>query len=137
MYRSDDRGQSWTKVSRSNRYMRSLSATYGWVFGQLRVDPRDENTIYVLGISLNVSHDGWKTFVHDLIIHPRDDIMVIATHGRGMFSLDVRPIQEFGKPAEEKQEEKKEKGKIEEKKADQESDELQEEAEEEREMGVE
>ncbi len=40
----------------------SLSATYGWVFGQLRVDPNDENTIYVMGLALNVSHDGGKTF---------------------------------------------------------------------------
>ena len=35
-----------------------------------------------------------NTFVHDLIVHPRDDILVIATHGRGMYAMDARPIQE-------------------------------------------
>jgi hypothetical protein len=27
--------------------------------------------------------------VHDLIVHPRDNIVVIATHGRGMWALDA------------------------------------------------
>ena len=62
VYRSDDKGQSWQRVSESNRYMRRLSATYGWVFGQIRVDPNDENTVYVMGLALNVSRDGGKTF---------------------------------------------------------------------------
>ncbi len=42
------------------------------------------------------------TFVHDLIVHPRDDMLVIATHGRGMYALDVRPIQAHGQPEAEK-----------------------------------
>jgi photosystem II stability/assembly factor-like uncharacterized protein len=42
--------------------MRNLSATYGWVFGQIRVDPVNENKIYVMGLSLNVSEDAGKTF---------------------------------------------------------------------------
>ena len=31
--------------------------------------------------------------MHDLVIHPREDLMIAATHGRGMFALDVRPLQ--------------------------------------------
>jgi photosystem II stability/assembly factor-like uncharacterized protein len=42
--------------------MERHSATYGWVFGQMRVDPNDENTVYSMGLSLNVSTDGGKTF---------------------------------------------------------------------------
>ncbi len=34
------------------------------------------------------------TFVSDLVIHPREDIMVISTHGRGMWAMDVRTIQD-------------------------------------------
>ena len=33
-----------------------------------------------------------STFVQDLVVHPRDHIMVIATHGRGMYAMDVRTI---------------------------------------------
>ena len=53
---------TWRKVSASNEYMSEHSATYGWVFGQIRVDPTDENTIYTLGLGLNVSRDAGKTF---------------------------------------------------------------------------
>ena len=33
------------------------------------------------------------TYVHDLVIHPRDDIAVIATHGRGMWAMDVQMLR--------------------------------------------
>ena len=66
IYRSDNKGESWTEVSGQTEdmqtYMERHSATYGWVFGQMRVDPNDENTIYTMGLALNVSEDGGKTF---------------------------------------------------------------------------
>jgi carbamoyl-phosphate synthase small subunit len=42
--------------------MERHSNTYGWVFGQIRVDPNDANTVYTMGLGLNVSYDGGKTF---------------------------------------------------------------------------
>jgi photosystem II stability/assembly factor-like uncharacterized protein len=33
--------------------------------------------------------------VPDLVIHPRDRELVIATHGRSLFVLDIAPLQEF------------------------------------------
>jgi photosystem II stability/assembly factor-like uncharacterized protein len=62
IYRTDDKGRTWRKVSESNDAMERLAATYGWVFGQIRVDPTNENTIYVMGLGLNVSKDAGKTF---------------------------------------------------------------------------
>jgi photosystem II stability/assembly factor-like uncharacterized protein len=62
VYRSDDGGGRWRKVSADDRYMLRLSATYGWVFGQIRVDPTDPDVVYVMGLALNVSRDGGKTF---------------------------------------------------------------------------
>jgi photosystem II stability/assembly factor-like uncharacterized protein len=62
VYRTDDKGRTWRKVSESNDYMIEHSGTYGWVFGQIRVDPSDENTVYTLGLALNRSTDGAKTF---------------------------------------------------------------------------
>lgn len=66
VYRTDNKGKSWTLVSgqtpEMKRFMESHSATYGWVFGQIRVDPTNENTIYTMGLGLNVSTDGGKTF---------------------------------------------------------------------------
>lgn len=66
VYRSDNGGESWTRTSgltdETETYMQRHSGTYGWVFGQIRVDPLDENTVYTMGLDLNVSTDGGRTF---------------------------------------------------------------------------
>jgi len=98
VYRTDDKGKSWRRVSESNQYMERLSATYGWVFGQMRVDPNDENTIYVMGLALNQSVDGGKTFRplrgmhgdhHGLWIDPdNSDYLVNVNDGGVAISYD-------------------------------------------------
>lgn len=66
VYRTDNGGRSWRQVSgltpEMKTYMERHSGTYGWVFGQIRVDPTNENTVYILGIPLSKSTDGGKTF---------------------------------------------------------------------------
>ena len=42
--------------------MERAAGTYGWVFGQVRVDPNDRDTVYFMGLDLNQSTDGGKTF---------------------------------------------------------------------------
>ncbi|HEY3383702.1 MAG TPA: hypothetical protein VGK32_18210 [Vicinamibacterales bacterium] len=62
IYRSDNKGQTWKKVSESNAYMEGSAATYGWVFSQVRVDPNNENVVYFMGLQINQSTDGGKTW---------------------------------------------------------------------------
>ncbi|MFA6127672.1 MAG: hypothetical protein WC699_10230 [Bacteroidales bacterium] len=66
VYRSDDKGANWKQVSgltpETKRFMEGHSGTYGWVFGQIRVDPKNENKVFTLGLFLNTSTDGGKTF---------------------------------------------------------------------------
>ncbi|MCF8221512.1 MAG: hypothetical protein K9J25_00085 [Bacteroidales bacterium] len=66
VYKTLNGGKSWKQVSgmsqEMKRYMERHSSTYGWVFGQIRVDPTDENTVYIMGIPLSQSEDGGKTF---------------------------------------------------------------------------
>jgi photosystem II stability/assembly factor-like uncharacterized protein len=66
IYRTSDAGDTWTQVSgltpEQKTFMERHSGTYGWVFGQIRVDPNDENTVYSMGLQLNQSTDGGKTF---------------------------------------------------------------------------
>jgi photosystem II stability/assembly factor-like uncharacterized protein len=66
VYRSDNGGESWSQTSglteEMKTYMERHSGTYGWVFGQIRVDPLDEDKIYTMGLALNVSRDGGRTF---------------------------------------------------------------------------
>ncbi len=57
VYRSDDAGASWRKMSNTNpRPM---------YFSQIRIDPKTDSRIYVLGISLHISDDAGKTFRDD------------------------------------------------------------------------
>jgi photosystem II stability/assembly factor-like uncharacterized protein len=66
VYRSDNKGQSWRKVSgltpQTALTMMNLGNTYNWVFTQIRVDPKDENTVYCLALGVTVSHDAGATF---------------------------------------------------------------------------
>jgi photosystem II stability/assembly factor-like uncharacterized protein len=59
VFRSDDKGETWKQTG---PHMENHSGTYGWVFGQARVDPNNENTVYTMGLRLHVSNDGGKTF---------------------------------------------------------------------------
>ena len=102
IFRTDNSGEKWTQVSgqtdKMKKYMERHSATYGWVFGQMRVDPNDENTIYTMGLFLNVSYDGGKTFKqlhgmhvdhHGLWIDPdNSDYLVNANDGGICVSYD-------------------------------------------------
>ena len=65
VYRSNDRGENWTKMTENNDYMERFCGTYGWVMGQIRVNPLDENCLYILGLAMAKSSDGgksWKRF---------------------------------------------------------------------------
>jgi photosystem II stability/assembly factor-like uncharacterized protein len=94
IYRSDDGGRVWRKTSENNDFMVNHSGTYGWVFGQIRVDPKDENTIYSMGINLNVSHDAGKSFSsirqlhgdnHDLWIDPANPKILYNSNDGGFY----------------------------------------------------
>jgi photosystem II stability/assembly factor-like uncharacterized protein len=61
IYRSNDKGETWMKQSEIHDFFR-LSGTYGWVFGQIRVNPKNENEVYVFGTSRAISVDGGKTW---------------------------------------------------------------------------
>ncbi len=66
VYRSNDKGESWTQVSglteKTKKYMMRHSGTFGWVFGQIRVDPNDPERVYIMGVPLSISTDGGKTY---------------------------------------------------------------------------
>lgn len=105
VFRSDDGGENWRQVSEQNSYMEGLSGTYGWVFGQIRVDPVNPEKIYVMGLALNVSEDGGKTFRplrgmhgdhHGLWIDPDNpDYLVNVNDGGVAISYDGENFRAF------------------------------------------
>jgi photosystem II stability/assembly factor-like uncharacterized protein len=54
VYRSDDYGASWQKMG--------TGFSYPWYMGQVRVDPTDPERVYFMGVPLQVSTDGGRTF---------------------------------------------------------------------------
>ena len=97
VYRSDDRGESWTQVSGLTPEQKALmerhSGTFGWVFGQVRVDPADPNTVYALGVRLHASTDGGRTFKaldtpgvdhHGLWIDPQNSDYLVSAYDQGL-----------------------------------------------------
>jgi photosystem II stability/assembly factor-like uncharacterized protein len=64
VFRSADAGETWVRTSQLN--------PRPFYFSQIRVDPADDQKVYVLGFALHVSEDGGKTFREDRFekIHP-------------------------------------------------------------------
>ncbi len=60
LYRTDDGGKSWKKTH--DYRLEQVYFTYGYYFGEVRVNPADENELYLLGVPLVKSTDGGKTF---------------------------------------------------------------------------
>ncbi len=90
LYRSDDGGANWTKLDSSN-YM----VWRPFYFGNLIVDPKDENKLFKPDLILLYSTDGGKTFnvvsggahgdFHDVWINPKNPNIVIAGDDGGLW----------------------------------------------------
>jgi hypothetical protein len=102
VYWTDDYGRDWENIG-------SRSGLEG-VVHVVEHDPIVEDLLFAgteagLYVSLNRGEDWIKWThglppvpVHDLVLHPRDHDLVIATHGRGAYVLDdIRPLREFAR----------------------------------------
>jgi photosystem II stability/assembly factor-like uncharacterized protein len=89
LFRSDDGGESWQRVSHDRRIWQR-----GWYFGEVSVDPKDPNTVYVPNTTTYQSRDGGKTFTafkgdptgadyHELWIDPEEPRRMILSCDQG------------------------------------------------------
>ncbi len=94
VYRSTDRGESWQKVNDLNQ--RPM------YYSQLRIDPNDDQRVYMVAGALHRSEDGGRTFGalpmeleyntgvhvdhHDLWIDPRDSRHMILGNDGGVYT---------------------------------------------------
>ncbi|MBX9781806.1 MAG: hypothetical protein K2X48_00795 [Chitinophagaceae bacterium] len=62
VYRSTNKGESWEKMGEVHDFVTPFSGTYGWVFSQIRVHPKNENRIYAFGVNKAISGDAGKTW---------------------------------------------------------------------------
>ncbi len=91
LYRSDDKGASF-KLVEGNEKIRATFA-YGWVFGQVRVDPGNPDVVYVMGLNYLRSRDGGATWenlrgnhvdYHGMWIDPTDSNHVLVVNDGGI-----------------------------------------------------
>ena len=61
VYKSMDGGATWKKTH--DDYLDDLFYSYGYYFGEVRVDLQDENHIYVMGVPILKSKDAGKSFI--------------------------------------------------------------------------
>jgi len=66
IYRSEDAGDTWTRVNDDERYRQRA-----WYFSHIFADPKSPDTVYVLNTGAFRSRDGGKTF--DLLPAPHGD----------------------------------------------------------------
>jgi photosystem II stability/assembly factor-like uncharacterized protein len=90
VYRSDDAGTSWRKVSQEKR---SIGGNPGYYYGQIIVDPNDDKLVYVLSVGVLASRDGGKTWTepfrfggdnHALWIDPKDGRHMLLGYDHGL-----------------------------------------------------
>lgn len=96
IFKSEDYGQSWTQL-KGNLPEEAVNV--------ILQDPINPDLLY-LGTDLGgyLSWNAGETWhllskelpnvaVYDLLVHPREKELVLATHGRSMFVMDVKPLQ--------------------------------------------
>jgi photosystem II stability/assembly factor-like uncharacterized protein len=99
LFRTDDLGKTWKPLAQD-------LPPDGPVY-VVRADPRNPDLLYAgteygLFLTLDAGRS-WLAFraglppapVLDLAPHPRDRELVVATHGRGLYVIDVAPLEEL------------------------------------------
>jgi hypothetical protein len=98
LYKSEDFGRTWESI-KSNLPDESVNV--------IREDPVNEDIIYVgtdMGVFVSLDRgQSWEVLqngipmspAHDLVIHPRESDLVVGTHGRSIYVMNVEPIQKL------------------------------------------
>lgn len=113
VYRSDNGGQTWRKT---NEKEIPIFFTYGYYFSKIYVSPYNENKVYVLGFSSQLSTDGGKTWKnmdkpnvhadhHALWVNPKRDshlingndggVNITYDNGENWFKANTPPVGQF------------------------------------------
>jgi photosystem II stability/assembly factor-like uncharacterized protein len=99
VYMTRDYGETWTDITGN-------LPEYGNV-NTVRQDPRNENVLYAgteFGFFISGEEGSWVRFmpglptvrIDDVLVHPRDNDLVLATHGRSVYVMDdITALQQY------------------------------------------
>ena len=102
-YRSTDGCKTWESIT-GNLPQEAINV--------IREDHKNANLLFVgTDRTVHVSLDGGRSWnelknnlptipVHDLVIHPRENDLVVGTFGRGFYIADISPLQELTREVE-------------------------------------
>ncbi len=112
IYRSDNKGRSWRKVSPDDR---SIGGGPAYYYGQIIIDPNDDKVVHVLSAASWGTKDGGESWQrrplgfggddHALWINPKNSLHMILGYDHGMgvtfdggenwFHPDYQPLAQF------------------------------------------
>jgi photosystem II stability/assembly factor-like uncharacterized protein len=97
---SEDFGASWRPIIQGLPYL--------WTLNVIAEHPRNANLLFIgneIGVYFSIDRgENWARLknnlptvpVDDIVVHPRDNDLVIGTHGRGIWIMDdIAPLEEM------------------------------------------
>ena len=104
IYRSDDKGETWKKMGTVSQATSGFRPMY---FSQIRIDPNDDQKLFLAGVSMGFSVDGGKSFktsgradihadVHAIWIDPTNsNHMMVGCDGGIQWTYDGAKTWDF------------------------------------------
>jgi photosystem II stability/assembly factor-like uncharacterized protein len=93
VYKSTNNGDSWVRTN--DNTLGSLFSSYGWWFGNIRVDPSNPNNVFVMGLDVYKTSNGGSSWFyssgsmhvdqHGMYIHPTNPNFIVAGNDGGVY----------------------------------------------------
>jgi photosystem II stability/assembly factor-like uncharacterized protein len=113
VYKSTNSGDSWVRTT--DGALSSLFSSYGWWFGNIRVDPSNPNNVFVMGLDVYKTSNGGSSWSyssgsmhvdqHGMYIHPSNPGFIVAGNDGGVYKssnsgsswtkVSIMPITQF------------------------------------------
>ncbi|MBT8381905.1 MAG: T9SS type A sorting domain-containing protein [Ignavibacteria bacterium] len=113
VYVSANGGDSWTRTNDGS--LSSLFSSFGWWFGNIRVDPVNPDNVFVLGLDVYKTTNAGNSWFyssgsmhvdqHGLYVHPQNNSFIVAGNDGGIYKstnggsiwtkFSIMPITQF------------------------------------------